>query len=72
MEIMQKMKNKLEQLNISYIGIKNPETPSEIEFEIAGLNSLISEANLRICQLRQAIIMAELVIGENKNDSNNS
>ena len=52
--------SKINQLNIPYLGIQNPKTPAEIEFEISGLKNLICEANSRIAQLEQAKCLAEL------------
>ena len=63
------MKNKVKHLNIEYLGIENPKTPIELEFEILGLESLISEAKYRISQLKQGIALAKLVIEEQQNDN---
>lgn len=53
-------------LNISYLGIEAPSTPAEIEFELAGLETVISEAKHRIAQLKQAVTLANLASEYNK------
>lgn len=67
------MKNKLKHLNIEYLGIENPKTESEIEFEILGLKTVIAEAEGKISQLKQGAYLAKLVIeGKIKNDDRTS
>lgn len=58
-----------EKLNIEYIGIKDPKTPTEIEFEILGLETAIAEAKQKISVLKQSIVLAKLVL---ENDYNHS
>lgn len=46
--------------SIEYVGIKDPQTPAEIEVEINGLLVLISEAQHKIASLKQALSLLEL------------
>ncbi len=55
---------KPESCQIEYLGIKNPENPQELSFEIAGLEYLMAKAKERICSLKQSLILAEIVISE--------
>jgi hypothetical protein len=66
------MKSKLRHLNIQYLGIETPKTPTEIEFEILGLETVIAEAEQKISQLKQAIALAKLIAEETQNDNNTS
>lgn len=64
------MKHKLKHLNIEYLGIEEPKTPVEIEFEILGLETVIAEATQKISQLKQGIVLAKLIAEERQNDNN--
>jgi len=57
--------------SISYIGIENPSTFTEISVEVAGLRHLISQAEEQICRLNQALTLVELE-NEGQNDRNSS
>ncbi len=57
--------------SLTYLGIKNPANPLEIEFEISGLETLIAEANYRISQLKQGQILAKC-LSENRDDNSSS
>ena len=65
------MKNKPVTLRLEYLGIVRPQSPNEIEFEILGLESAITEAQHKIAQLKQGLALAKLVI-EGKEDDHNS
>jgi hypothetical protein len=49
-----------------YIGYGKPENPQEIEVEIAGLEHLIAKANVKIAELKQAMVIAKMVIESDK------
>lgn len=66
------MKNKLKHLKIEYLGIEEPKTPTEIEFEILGLETVIAEAQNKISQLKQGMVLAKLMIEERQNDNSAS
>jgi len=66
------MKNKLKHLKIEYLGIEKPQTPTEIEFEILGLETVIAEAQNKISQLKQGMVLAKLMIEERQNDNSAS
>jgi hypothetical protein len=55
----------VEALNIEYAGFKTPETELEVEFEIAGLESVACEIQSRIARLRQALVLKRLLEGNN-------
>ncbi len=63
---MSKITNPPKQLNISYLGILEPKTSAEINFEIAGLEAAVAEIQSRIATLKQAIAFSNLVSEENK------
>lgn len=63
------MMNKVKNLKIEYLGVENPKTPTEIEFEILGLESAITEAQNKIAQLKQGMVLAKLIIEENNDNS---
>lgn len=65
------MRNNPKQLQINYLGIKDPETPEEIQFEIMGLETAISEAKYKIAQLKQGLSLANL-ISKGKQDDNHT
>lgn len=52
--------------NIEYIGIENPSTPSQVEFEIAGLKLAILKAQTLIQTLEQSKLLAEIEIEKHK------
>lgn len=64
------MRSKVEQLDVKYLGIKNPKTIDEIKFEILGLETLILEAKNKISQLKQGVALARLLAEEEEDDSN--
>lgn len=66
------MKNNLIEKNITYLGINDPKTKSQIEFEILGLKTVIAESNKKIAELNQALCLVSLILEEQNNDSNNS
>jgi hypothetical protein len=55
---------KVEELSVSYAGFKTPETELEVEFEIAGLESVACEIQSRIARLKQALVLKRLLEGE--------
>lgn len=54
-----KKSKKIEKLNIQYVGIQNPETSTEVEIEIAGLELAKESINYRIATLRQGLAIAK-------------
>lgn len=57
---------------LEYFGLKTPNSPIEIEFEILGLESAIAKAQHRIAELKQGLALAKLIIESSKDDSNTS
>jgi hypothetical protein len=53
---------------IEYIGYEKPETPLEIEFEIAGLKLAILQAEERIASLEQSKILAKIELEKRKHE----
>lgn len=51
--------NKVEKLNVQYLGIQNPETATEVEIEIAGLELAKKSIDYRIATLRQSLAIAK-------------
>jgi len=64
------MKNRPTTLHLEYLGIVQPQSPNEIEFEILGLESAITEAKHKIAQLKQGLALAKLVIEGREDDHN--
>jgi len=50
----------LSEQSIEYLGYGNPQTKEEIEFEIISLNHAISSINLKICDLKRKMYLADL------------
>jgi hypothetical protein len=65
------MKSNIIEKQISYLGINDPKTKAQIEFEILGLECLMTEAKKKVAELRQAISLVDLVLEESQNDNNN-
>jgi hypothetical protein len=56
--------------HVEYCGFLKPSSPDEIEFEILGLETAISEARKRINILKQSSLLAKIQIMEiDKNDN---
>lgn len=51
--------NKVEKLNVQYLGIQSPETATEVEIEIAGLELAKRSIDYRIATLRQSLAIAK-------------
>ena len=49
----------IENLNINYCGISNPENQIELDIEILGLEYAIKKIEARICFLKQSFKVAE-------------
>lgn len=52
---------KIESLVIKYVGYNNPETQSEVELELLGLETAIAAANQRIAVLKQSLKLQSLM-----------
>lgn len=66
------MKNPPSKQHLEYLGIQDPQSPHEIEFEIMGLESAIAEAQHRIAQLKQGLALAKLIMETREDDHNSS
>lgn len=55
-----------ETCTIDYLGFDKPKTPDELRIEIAGLEHLIAKASEKIAALKQSLILAEIIIAEDK------
>jgi len=56
---------------IEYLGFGQPQTPSELKIEVAGLEHLISIAQERIAAFKQSLLIAEMVMEERSSESKN-
>jgi len=61
-----------EEINLTYHGYRNPESPDELDFELLGLECLIATAQKRIFELKQGKLLAKKVIERLVNENNNS
>lgn len=50
-----------------YVGFDKPSTPLEVDFEIAGLNIIISKAQMLVYTLEQSKLLANIEIEKIKN-----
>ena len=57
---------KVEKLAVEYVGIKDPKTDLEVEFEISGLESVICEIKARVAKLKQAKTLRCLLEANNE------
>lgn len=58
--------------SIEYCGFIEPRSPEELEFEILGLKTVISEAQKRISTLEQTSYLVKIKLSEKENDHSNS
>ena len=66
------MNFKPKEMKMAYLGVENPSTPAEIQFEISGLETLIAEAKYKISQLKQGEILAQCLSSGKRNDNSSS
>lgn len=57
---------KVQKLQVEYVGISSPENDLEVDFEVAGLESVMCEIKSRIAKLRQAQQLNRLLEAENE------
>jgi hypothetical protein len=65
------MKGKVKSLALKYLGIENPETDEEVDFEVLGLKTAIAAAQQRLAILEQSKFLKNLVtnpVAEEKNE----
>lgn len=63
------MDSKLKHLNIEYLGFEEPKTPTEIQFQILGLETVIAEAQKKISELKQGMALAKVIAERERNDN---
>jgi hypothetical protein len=61
---------KVESLSLKYVGYKEPQNETEVEFEILGLETIMAAAKQRIAVLKQSLRLIDIMKNATGDESN--